>query len=184
MSKKKYPGYLLVANPNNPRDELSRSVILLLSHTDDISVGLQSNNPMTETDLRTIANNLHMDYHADDPLYYGGNMSINKIHVVHSPDWQGLSTVQLNNEISVTSDISILAALSRGEGPQQFRACAGYWFWGENRLNKQLDPRWKEEPHKWEMTPGTLENVFTEDGPDQWRCALDEAAHYKVNAWL
>jgi putative transcriptional regulator len=184
MNKKKYPGHLLVANPNNPRDELSRSVIILLSHTDDISIGVQLNKPMPDTTIRKIADNLKMNYSANDPLYNGGNMSSNNIHVIHSPDWQGLSTVLLNDDIAVTSDVSVLAALSRGEGPELFRACAGYWFWGEDRLNKQLDPRWKLEPHKWEVVPSTLENVFQEDGVNQWRCCLDEAVHHQVNTWF
>ena len=41
MTKKKYPGYLLLANPNNPRDELSKSVLLIVTHTNNIAIGLR-----------------------------------------------------------------------------------------------------------------------------------------------
>jgi putative transcriptional regulator len=185
MTNKKYAGHLLVANPNNPRDELSKSVILLVTHTDKLGIGLQLNNPLEEIDLQTVAFNSNIDYpHEGDPLYYGGNISMNKIHVVHSNDWKGLSTVKLNDQISVTNDISVLAALSRGEGPEHFRACAGYWLWENSMLDDMLSPRNKNYPHKWETVPANLKNVFNGEGPDHWRTALDQAAKYQVGAWF
>jgi putative transcriptional regulator len=184
MSKKKYPGYLLVANPNNPRDELNKSVLLIASHSDKVAICLQINNPLEDIDLQTVAHNINIDYPQGDLLFYGGNISQNKIHVIHSNDWRGLSTVKLNDQISVTNDISVLAALSRGEGPEYYRACAGYWLWEEGRLDQQLDPRYRGEPHKWEIVPSTVDVVFNGEGPEQWREALDRAAKYQVSAWF
>ena len=185
MTKKKYAGHLLVANPNNPRDELSKSVILLATHTDKLAIGLQLNNPLEEIDLQTVAYNSNIDYPREgDPLFYGGNISMNKIHVVHSNDWQGLSTVKLNEQLSVTNDISVLAALSRGDGPRYFRACAGYWLWDNSMLDEMLDPRSRSHPHKWETVPSTIKNVFNGDGPDQWRSVLDQATKHHVSAWF
>lgn len=184
MIKKKYPGYLLVANPNNPRDELSKSVILIASHTEKMAIGLQLNNPLEDIDLQTVAGNIGIDYPEKDPLFYGGNISMNKIHVVHSNDWRGLSTVRLNEHLSVTNDISILAALSRGEGPEFFRACAGYWLWDNGMLDDMLDPRSTQDPHKWEIVPSTLDNAFYSEGPDQWREVLDQAAKHQVSSWF
>jgi len=184
MTKKRYPGYLLVANPNNPRDELSRSVILVANHTADVAIGLQINNPLEDIDLQTVAQNLGMDFDKNAQLWYGGNMNTNKIHVIHSNDWKGLSTVKMSDEISVTNDISVLAAIARGEGPEHFRACAGYWIWSDGRLDRMLNPREKEDPMKFEITPATIESVFDGEGPDQWRSVLDKAAKYQVNAWF
>ena len=184
MTKKKYPGYLLVANPNNPRDELSKSVLLVANHTGNLGIGLQINNPMEDINLETVANNIGMACSRNDPLWYGGNIATNKIHVVHSTDWKGITTVKLSDEIYVTNDVSVLAAISLGEGPKFFRACAGYWLWEDGRLDRMLDPKDREETHKWEVTPATLESVFNGEGPDQWRDCLDKAAKYQVSAWL
>ena len=184
MTKKKYPGHLLLANPHNPQDELSKSVLLIVTHTNRLGIGLQLNNPMEDIDLQTVADNIGIEYSGSDPLYYGGNIGQNKIHVVHSTDWRGMSTVLLNDELAVTNDVSVLAAISQGEGPKYYRACAGYWLWDDGRLDQQLDPRSRVEPHKWEVSPATLENVFTGEGPDQWRAALDAAAAYRINAWF
>ena len=184
MTNKKYPGYLLVANPNNPRDDISRSVMLIVSHTADVSVALQVNNPVEDLDLQSVAENLGVEYPVKDPLFYGGNANTNKIHVIHSSEWSGLSTAKLNDEISVTSDISVLTAIGNGSGPEFYRACAGYWIWNGGLLDLQLDSKYKDDPHKWEITPADLENVFNGEGPDQWRYALEACARYQVSEWF
>jgi putative transcriptional regulator len=184
MTKKKYPGYLLVANPNNPRDELSKGVLLCVNHAGNLAIGLQINNPLEDIDLQHVADNLGMESSVNAPLWFGGNISQNKIHVVHSNDWRGLSTVKMNDEISVTNDISVLAAIARGEGPRYYRACAGYWLWDDGRMDRMLNPRAKDEPIKWEIAPATLESIFDSEGPDQWRAVLDKAAKYQVDAWF
>lgn len=184
MTKKKYLGHLLVANPNNPRDELSKSVMLLVTHNQQNAIGLQINNAVDQLNLKTIAERINIQYLADDPLYYGGNMSPNKIHVVHSSDWAGLSTVSLTDEISVTNDISVIAALVQGVGPQYFRACAGFCAWSDGKLDQQLNPKYHDDPYKWEIVPATLENVFGSDGVEQWRSAIDESAQFQVGNWL
>lgn len=185
MPKKNYQGCLLVANPSNPKDELSKAVILLVSHHPTKSVGIQINNPLTDLDLQTVSNNIGIDFEGQDPLWYGGSIGSNKIHVVHSNDWAGLSTVKINDEISITHDISVLAALSRGEGPKQYRACAGYWGWEAGDLDQQLDPKQADKvSHKWETLEATLENVFEGEGPDQWHKAIEESTKNQVNAYF
>lgn len=184
MTKKKYPGYLLVANPNNPRDELGKSTILVVTHTDRLAIGLQLNNPLEDINLKTVTDNIELEYYGQDHLFYGGNIGQNKIHVVHSVDWCGLSTVKLNDQIAVTNDISILCAIAAGEGPEHFRACAGYWLWEDGKLDAMLDPYNKHEPHKWEIVPATVDNSFTGEGPEQWRSALDLCAKYQVRSWF
>jgi putative transcriptional regulator len=184
MTKKRYLGHLLVANPNNPRDELAKSVLLLVTHTPQNAIALQINNAVDQLNLRTIAERINLQYLADDPLYYGGNVSQNKIHVVHSSDWKGLSTVSLTDEISVTNDISVIAALVQGSGPRYFRACAGFCAWSDGKLDQQLDPKYQEDSYKWEIVPATIENVFGSDGTDQWRGAIDEAAQFRVENWF
>jgi putative transcriptional regulator len=186
MSKKKYQGHLLVANPSNPKDELEKSVILIVTHTPTLGIGLQINNPHTELSLAKVAENIGLEYSGDEPVYYGGNMNQNKIHVIHSLDWRGLSTVPMTKELGITNDISVLAAIAAGEGPRYFKACSGYWLWDDGRLDIQLDPRnqLEHEPHKWEIVPVTTQNLFKVDPEVQWQTAVEECAKYKINAWL
>jgi len=188
MAKKnrRYLGHLLISNPNNPKDELERSVIMIVTHTDSVGIGLQINNPNFDLPLGKVCHNMGIDYNGLEPIWYGGNMMQNKIHVIHSMDWRGLSTVALNKDIGITNDISILAAISRGEGPEYFKACTGYWLWEDSRLDIQLDPRnrLETEPHKWELIPASIENTFEVDYEDCWQNAIEEVARLKVSEWI
>jgi len=183
-AKKKYDGFLLAANPANPKDELERSVILLLRHADDVAVGLQINRVLKGPTLNDVFINNGIDMDTDAPLWYGGNMEERKVHVVHSTDWMGLSSINITDDLAVTNDISVLAAVSRNEGPEYFRACTGYWVWDDGRMNHMLDPRDTAEPIKWEILPATMETVFAEEGIDQWLLAIDRSAQYQTASWF
>lgn len=183
MPKQYFPGHLLVANPNNPIDDLYKSVILLVSHTADIAIGVQINSIVDNLDLQAVAESMDLWFIGDDPLWFGGPENNNKIHVIHSTDWRSMSTVQITDEIAVTNDISILAAISQGEGPEYYRACAGYWVWKKGKLDAELTTS-NQQVHKWEVIPADSELVFDADGSDQWRWALEESARYQVSNWL
>jgi putative transcriptional regulator len=185
MTKKNYQGYLLAANPSNPRDGLDRAVILILSHTHDTAIGLQINMPFDTLTIDSISENLGIAIDSTDSVYQGGSNNVNKISVVHSTDWTGMSTILLTEHLAVTNDISVLAAISRGEGPEYFRACAGYWMWDSRQLEDQLDPKTNQRTrYKWEAVPAKPSDVFDCNGGDQWRTVLEACARHQVAAWF
>lgn len=178
---KKYAGNLLIANPTNPEDELSRAVLLCLSHTTDTSIALQINRMNTETTLAMVARNLNIQYLGSEPLWYGGNIAMDKVHVIHSLDWKGLGTIALTNTIGVTHDVSVLIAIARQQGPTYFKACAGYWLFEEGRLDQHLSKeRVPGDPFKWETLPANIENVFNTDHDIMWESCLQNSIESKV----
>jgi putative transcriptional regulator len=185
MTKKNYQGHLLAANPSNPHDELDRAVILLLTHNDKAALGIQINMPLDHLSMDAISSNLGIELGTEDVAYRGGNNNVNKISVIHSTDWTGHSSVLINEHLAVTNDISVLAALSRGEGPEFYRACAGYWLWEPGQLDEQLNPQTnKNTRYKWEAVPARPENIFGKDGNEQWHDILEESARHQVAAWF
>lgn len=182
--KQKYTGHLLIANPGNPKDELEKSVMLIVTHTDTVGVALQINNPHEDLSLSRISENIGIDHEGDEPIYYGGNVSQNKIHVIHSLDWSGLSTVSLTKDLGITNDISVLAAISKNVGPRYFRACSGYRLWENGMLDEQLNPRANDANirHYWEIAPATISNVFKTDPSRQWDRAIEEAVKHRTSA--
>lgn len=181
-----YPGHLLVANPNNPRDELSRSVILLVNHVDDIAIGIQINHPLDSMMLEEVAvnSNIPFNYNQNALLYMGGNVNNSRVHVIHSTDWAGVSTVKLTKDISITHDVGILHAIGAGKGPERFKACGGCWMWNNYKLDRQLDPHNPMESHSWEIAQANPKTVFGLDGVDMWRQAVDDAAHFNIAQWF
>lgn len=186
MPKKSYIGKLIAANPLNPKDSLNHSVVLIVTHTDEVCYGLQINKPMQTMTVADISDQVGIYVPSQDPIYIGGGSQPNKIHVVHSNDWAGLTTVKVNDEISVTNDISVLAALSRGEGPEYFKACAGFCYWDAEQLMEQIEAKSDVRvKHRWEYVAASLDNVFDSgNNLDHWHKVIEEAARHQVSAWF
>lgn len=193
VSRSTGSGLLLVANPGNPQDFLYRGVVLLFHRSVHGVLGLQLNRVLSQVNLENIIEGLGFDFRAisHDPqartVYFGGSINSNRLHFVHSLDWSGINTHRLTANIGVTSDISILSALSAGEGPSQYRACAGTWRWDLDTLRHQifnLSSDAEEQTHLWELAPITPENVFSNDGESQWLQALDQSLQSQVARWM
>jgi putative transcriptional regulator len=180
-----YQGQLIAANPNNPKDGLYGSVILITNHAEHGSIGIQINARLNDLTLGNVMEGLGIQNVNEDSMYRGGNMETGKVHVIHSPDWTGLNTLRLTAEISITNDVSILAAISQGEGPEYYRSCVGYWMWEPGTLDAQLSAKsGSEVPHRWEMAPANIDTVFKSEGMEQWYNTLEISAKEQVNQWF
>jgi putative AlgH/UPF0301 family transcriptional regulator len=184
MIDKNYQGQLLVSNPRNPVDELASSVIFVLTHSEKMAVGLQINQRIDNLDLQTVAHGLGIWHDGSDPVYSGGNMGINKIHVVHTQDWMGINSSPVTSDLAVTNDISIIAAISQGDGPEYFRACAGFWLWEAGVLERQMNPQDTSVVHRWETLSPSIEALFEREENDQWRHCLELSARSQVDLWF
>jgi len=185
MMRENYVGKLVIAHPSNPRNEAARSVQIVVTDTDSVTVCLQINTPHPELTLSRVTRNIGIDHEGDQPVYFGGVVNPHKIHVIHSLDWAGISTVPLTDHIGLTNDISVLMALSRNEGPEYFRACAGYWAWEDGRFEREILGTYRDdELDRWEVLDSSIENVFLIDSSQQWNHCIELLAKHKVSAWI
>jgi len=176
-------GQLLIANPSNPKDSLEGSVILIVTHNSDMTLGLQINRPMVDIDLRAVSEQIGVFLDVDDPIYFGGTLNNNKIHVIHSNDWTGLTSVKISKDLSLTNDLSVLAAIAANEGPEYFKACAGFWAWEPMQLENQLDNKNSKVKYRWELVKASSDLVFNTD-LDHWHTAMQVAAKHKISSWF
>lgn len=185
MAKKTLSGEIIVAHPNNPRDNLQHSVILIVKNTDELTFGIQINRPLITANLTSIGEQIGIPIEREDPIYFGGKLHNNKIHVIHSNDWSGLSTIPLNSEISLTNDLSVLSAISLNEGPDKFRACAGFWAWEGGELEEEVFSTSKKIAHRWELV-SARSNLIFDSGTDldQWNLIINEIVNQKINLYF
>jgi putative transcriptional regulator len=122
---------------------------------------------------------------ANAPLYVGGPIERNRICLVHSNDWASSSTLEISPELSVTTDISVLAAISQGIGPSLYRACCGVSSWGPNQLEGEMKGKapWTFK-HRWLDIQGTEKNVFDTEPELQWNSLLTQAVELEVKEWF
>lgn len=184
MSNTNYFGYLLAAHPKRPYDLLNNSVMLIFKHEKSGALGLQINKPFTNgASLNSVMENLGMEStFVDDPLYFGGENNGNRVYIVHTLDWFTSSTLKFNDSIGLSGDLSILTALSKGEGPSQYRAIAGYNLWNSGELEYEINS--SDITISWSQIPATSELIFDSNSHDQWRNVISESSKLQVSSWL
>lgn len=184
--KKRYTAQLIAANPSNPKDNYSQSVLLLTSQK-DVAVGIQINYAYSTITLDSVVKGMDIEWTTQDELWFGGVHFPSRVHVIHTTDWLGDNSVQVTEDLAITSDISVLIDLSKGGGPSQYRACAGHYAWDSQDLELQLSRPSEDSTkskYRWEIAPASKELVFNYRGADQWRQTLTESVKYQVNEYF
>lgn len=186
MIKQNYQGYLLAAHPKRQDPILSKSVILIMDHDRHGAIGLQINKMFdSDVNFETVMHNMGLDCNDNRPLYFGGLLCNNRINVIHSLDWYSSNTTKLSNNLGISHDVSVLAAISRNEGPEYYRVVAGFHKWLPNHLEGEISGKGSWDiTHTWSTVPATIENVFEQDGLEHWHSVIAENSRLQVSNWF
>ena len=183
-----FTGYLLASSPILYNEADPQKLILIINHSPQLVIGLQINQEILGQTIQGVSKRMGITIDGEDCLWNGGTLGKDKIHVIHSTDWKGISTTTLSDDLAITSDISVLTALSRSEGPSKFKACAGFHSWTHPELMNSLgiQPNGIERKQTdWEVVPANEDLVLDGTaGDDQWLMALEASAIYQSSHWF
>lgn len=186
MIEQSYTGFLLAAHPKRSNPFLRKGVMLILDHDKNGAIGLQINKPyVSDVTFSNVMENMGLDLEQDQPLFNGGQEATNRIHVIHTLDWVSPTTNKVTDQIGVSNDISVLTAISEGEGPAYYRAIAGFTRWDTGHLEGEMigeDP-WTIN-HTWSFATAEPELVFGFDDIDQWHKVIAESSKIQVAHWF
>ena len=62
--------------------------------------------------------------------------------------------MRVGNALALTTEMEMLAAIGRGEGPRQFVVALGYAGWGEGQLEREM------EANTWLTGPSSKSVIF------------------------
>lgn len=185
-----YTGYLIAAHPLMQNLQFQHGVIFVADNCKTHGTfGLQINH-IIKSNYNLVSIMDHLGFstvNVDDqiPIYRGGNQNNNRIYVLHSSEWQGKTTVKFSNGISLTSDISILHAISRNEEPKFFRIIAGSCFWPVGELENQImNLNVDNNFNTWTYAVANKRLVFNTDGRKQWSVVLEKSSSLQVDRWF
>jgi putative transcriptional regulator len=184
-----YKGRLLIAQPKCNSSFFQESVVLIVKHNSSGAWGVMLNKEIPDKDccLADILNHVGMANltNANAPLYIGGPLERSRVCILHTSDWKSSGTTVVTDDISVTTDISILAALSAGTGPSRYRAICGISSWAPGQLEGEMrgEEPWTDQ-HKWLDAPATANNVFDVNNEEQWHHAIGQAVYLEVKEWF
>lgn len=178
-------GDLLVAPPNMPDPRFNKTVLFLTQYNTRGAYALCLNRP-TEHTLNEIVKPLGLEFIDDQPLYWGGPVSLSTVWMLHDTDWSVSNTMRVNEHWNITSHEEMFHHLSKGVWPKRYRIMIGHAVWDAGQLDAEIEG---EEPwsHRssWLAVKNPDPNWLTDLEPEQlWPSSCSICGQQTVDSWM
>ncbi len=150
--------HFLIAMPQLNNSYFANTVIYMWQHNSEGALGLVINLPikmrMTDIFEQLGLTDLRMST-ANPFILSGGPVETDKGFVLHDADPRWPSSLAVTENLSITTSRDILAAIGRGEGPQNYLIALGCSGWSAGQLEQEL------VQNSWFTCPATKEIIFS-----------------------
>ena len=178
-------GKLLVTQPCNNSGHFSKGVVLVAQHSLSGAWGVIVNRPAKTVNMQNIMAAAGIDYDGNETIYVGGPVEPTRVHVVHTLDWSSASTLRITDDLGITGDVSVLAAISQGQGPELYRAGVGLAVWAAGQLDGEQSGISPWTPgHRWLTADASIELCLTGAGEEQWHRAVGQSVNQQVSSFF
>ena len=158
---------LLIAMPAMGDPNFSQTVALICDHSARGALGLILNKPLPMR-MSEIFQQLEIAIPqplAEQQVLRGGPMQTDRGFVVHRAGGQWDSTLKVSEALHVTTSRDILAAMARGEGPNEAVVALGYAGWDGGQLEQEI------RANAWLSAPVDLALIFDLPFENRWAAA-------------
>ena len=168
-------GKLLLAMPGMADPRFERAVIAMCVHDENGAVGVGIGQKRAGLRFRALLKQLDIDpgEAPDAAVHHGGPVEPNRGFILHSTDWGGQDTLQVNGPVgeifAMTGTIDVLKAIAEGRGPSRWIASLGYAGWGEGQLDEEMTR------HGWFAADSSAELLFDTPTDERWAAAFKAA---------
>jgi putative transcriptional regulator len=158
---------LLIAMPTMGDPNFSQTVTLICDHSSRGALGLILNKPLPMR-MGEIFQQLEIEIAGplgQRQVLRGGPMQTDRGFVVHRAggDWD--STLKVSDALHVTTSRDILAAMAKGQGPDEAVVALGYAGWDGGQLEQEI------RANAWLSAPVDLSLVFEMPFESRWAAA-------------
>ena len=163
-------GQFLVASEemNDPR--FAETVIYMVKHNSEGTLGLIINRPLAEGPIDDLLKGFGAAAKGSKReivIHYGGPVSARQGFVLHTDDVKLESSIQVKDGIAMTSDVQMIEAIATGHGPKQSLFMLGYTGWGPGQLAAEI------KSQAWFVIPADKMMIFGRDAEKKWTRALE-----------
>jgi len=165
-------GKLLLAMPGMADPRFERAVIAMCIHDENGAIGVGIGHKRAGISFRGLLRQLDIEpgEAPDCAVHHGGPVEPGRGFVLHSTDWGGQDSVQVNGEkgelFAMTGTIDVLKAIAEGKGPSQWIAALGYAGWGEGQLEGEMTR------HGWFAARTDSAILFDTPTDERWAAAF------------
>lgn len=142
--------HLLIAMPSLTEGLFAQTVVLICEHSEQAALGIVLNKPLgmklgdVMAQMKLEPSDIRI---GEQPVLQGGPVNRDRGFVLHRPGGIWDSTHRVSDNVQVTTSRDVLAAIARGEGPQDAFVALGYAGWEAGQLEREmLDNAWLTMP--------------------------------------
>jgi putative transcriptional regulator len=165
-------GQFLLSMPGMGDERFARAVIAMCVHDEDSALGLVVNHVRPDIEVRDLLDQLDVDpgvLPAGVPVFAGGPVEPGRGFVLHSPEYEGQSTLNVAGRWALTATLDILRDIASNKGPARWLIALGYAGWGPGQLEDELGG------HGWHTTVAADDLIFKVPVAERWPRAFAEA---------
>lgn len=177
-----YEDTFLISMPTMRDLSFNKTVIYMNEYSLSGASGWIINRPL-EVDVSTRLRN-GMGLTKRVPLFYGGPVDVNHAYVLHSNDFKIPSTIQLNDELSVTRDKAIINVFNIGQFPEYWRIIVGHSQWGPGQLENEVAGIYKNGMASWTTCDYSNQLMWNTEQSKQWDIAIQMSAENMTEKFL
>jgi putative transcriptional regulator len=167
-------GHLLIATPQLHSPIFSRSVILMLDHSEEGAMGVILNNPLNVNVTELSGKVFEEEFEWDKPLFLGGPVT-GPLMVLHTIEEMADQEV-IPGVFCTLEATKVQEVISRKVEPSLI--VANYSGWGPGQLEGEFD--WDS----WLTLPAQVEHVFWDGDKDLWKVVVNEVNARKLSEFL
>jgi putative transcriptional regulator len=158
---------LLVAMPWFSDTNFAHSVTLICEHSDRgaLGIGLNKPLPMKLGEVMSQMRLTPLDGIGERTVLRGGPLHQDRGFVLHRPGGEWDSSHRISEQIQVTTSRDVLAAMARGEGPQDAFVALGYAGWDAGQLEQEI------KDNAWLTLPVNDDLLFKLPFEERWQAA-------------
>lgn len=180
-----YAGKLLIAKPSLKHELFDESIVLVCQDSKAGTIGVILNKPTTEY---TVADACEIDtigYLTSEPLYRGGPVNTRAVTLLHSNEWYSANTIQVTNELAMSSDSVMLEKIGEGNTPLNWRLFTGVCMWSYKQLDAEINGTASYSPKgSWVVAEPDMQHVFMANADKQWEKSMELCASQLVNQYF
>lgn len=160
--------HFLIAMPALADPNFSHTVTYICEHNDEGAMGIVINRPM-EVSLAEVLSQMEIEpSNALDTSVMvndGGPVQPEHGFVVHTPVGAWESSMQITDDIALTTSRDILTAIGHAEGPAHYLIALGYAGWGPGQLEEEM------AQNAWLSGPANNDILFDLPLGERWEAA-------------
>jgi len=165
MSEAQYlSGRLLLAMPGMFDPRFEHSVNVMCVHDEHGALGIGIGQLRSGVCFHEVLEELDIDpgVAPDCPVHHGGPVEPGRGFILHSTDWGGTDTIEVQPLCGLSASLDILRAIAEGRGPSRWLFALGYAGWGAGQLEGEM------RQHGWYAAEGRQEILFDTPAEQRW----------------